>query len=88
MLDVVGVDGDLEIGPEPLQVVGVDRGRGLMFEDVVVIPDPHDPVDLAGQHEAAGRRAGRRVDDRALEGLFQGHDRELLARVAARRSPS
>ena len=31
LLDIVGVDGDLEVGPESLQVVPVNLRRRLMF---------------------------------------------------------
>ena len=80
----MGVDGDLEVGPELLQVIPVDLRRRLVFEDEVLAADADDAVHLAGEHEAAGGRAGRRIDDGALEVLLQRDDLEVFGRIARR----
>src|SRR5690606_15437033 len=75
-------DGDLEVGPEPLQVARVDAGGRLVLEQEVLVADTDDAVDLAGEDEAAARGTRLRVDDLAFECLLQLDDLELLARVA------
>jgi len=64
LLDVVRVQRDLEVGPEFLEVVGIELRCRLVFKHEVVAADAHDAVDLAGEHKAARRGAGRRIDDR------------------------
>ena len=53
-LDVPGVENDLEVGPQALQVVGVDLRGGLVLQQEMLVADPDDPVHPAGQHEAPG----------------------------------
>ena len=76
------VQRDLEVGPELLQIVGIELRCRLVFKHEVVAADAHDAVDLAGQDKAARRGAGRGIDDCALEGFLQRDDLKLLRRIA------
>jgi hypothetical protein len=55
-----------------------------VLQQEVVVADAHDPVDFAGECEAAGRRALGRIHDRPREGLLERDDLELLMRMARR----
>jgi len=78
LLHVAGVKDDLEIGPESFQVVGIHLRGGLVFEQEMLVADPDDTVDAAGQHETSGRRAGGGVYDASLKGLLEDDDFEFF----------
>ena len=84
LLHVVGVDRDLEVGPEAFQIVGVDLRDRLVLQEKVVGPDAHDAVDLAGEHKSAGCCSGSRIDDQTLERLLQRHHFELFRPIPRR----
>ena len=44
--------------------------------------DSDDAIHLAGEHEAAGGRPGRRIDDGALKVLLQRNDLEVVRRIS------
>ena len=54
LFHVAGVEDDLEVGPEPLQVVRIHLRGGFVLEQEMLVADPDDAVNLSGQHEASG----------------------------------
>ncbi len=52
LLDVTGVQNDLEVGPQPLQIIGVHLRGGLVFVQVMLVTGADDSVHATGQHEA------------------------------------
>ncbi|OPY60446.1 MAG: hypothetical protein A4E62_03187 [Syntrophorhabdus sp. PtaU1.Bin002] len=54
LFHVAGVKDDLEVGPEPLQVVRIYLRSGLVLNQEMLVADPDDAVHLSGQHEASG----------------------------------
>ena len=87
LLDVVGVERDLEVRPQPLEVAGIEQRCGLVLEDEVLVPNAHNPVDFPGEYEAPGGSPGFGVHDRTLEDLLQLHDLELLLGIPGRVAP-
>ena len=54
LLDIAGVENDLKVGPQPLEIVPTQLGGGLVFQQVVLVADSDDAIDLPRQGEAAG----------------------------------
>ena len=75
----MGIDSDLEVGPEFFQVVPVDLCSGLMFQNEVLDADPRrvKRLRIATRKErspARSQREGRRREATPEQGPAQAND--------------
>jgi len=63
LFDVVGIERGLEVAPQAREEQLVEDGGRFRLEKIQLALPSYDPIDAAGQREAAARRSGLRVDD-------------------------